>query len=342
MPDDTLSTLAQIQTKVRRITRSPSISQLTDAQLNDYINDFVLYDFPSHLRLFNYRVNFNFWCRAYVGEYTNNTVNPTSPLYNFKNKYISIHPPLYIAGYNCYYTQSQEQFYGIYPKVANIYKIAQGDGVTTVFAGTLPNIPILQNNVTFSSVDATNGSLTLADTPNYDAFGNMLTTGLLFLPNNPVPQGTIDYVTGAYLITFPTAPKMGQAVNSQTLPYQPSLPQAMMYYDGVLYLRPVPDQPYEVTFEVYIRPTEMLLGTDQPDLAQFWQYIAYGASKKIFEDRMDLESVQQIMPEFKQQERLVLRRTIDQYTNERTATIYTEGAGPTPGGFGSGWGNGQF
>ena len=342
MPDDTLSTLAQIQTKVRRITRSPSVSQITDAQLNDYINTFVLYDFPEHLRLWNFRQNLKFWCRAYVGEYTDNTVSLTDPLYNFKNRYISLHPPLYIAGYNSFYTQSQEQFYGIYPKVTSIFKIAQGDGITAVFAGTLPNVPILQNNVTFSSVDINNNSLTLNDIPTFDAFGHMLTTGLLYLPNNPIPQGTINYVTGAYLVTFPFAPRVGQAINSQTLPYNPSLPQALLYYDGVMTVRPIPDQPYEINIEAYIRPTELLAGTQQPDLAQFWQYIAYGASKKIFEDRMDLESVQQIMPEFKMQEKLVLRQTIVQNSNERTATIFTESVGPTPGGFGSGWGSGQF
>ena len=79
-----------------------------------------------------------------------------------------------------------------------------------------------------------------------------------------------------------------------------------------------------------------------PELSEYWQYIAYGAAKKIFEDRMDQESVQLIMPEFKEQETLIQRRTIDQQSNERSATIYTENVGPTPGGFGSGWGSGQF
>ena len=342
MPDTTLSTLAQIQTKVRRITRSPSVSQLTDAQLDDYINTFVLYDFPEHLRLWNYRQNFTFWCRAYTGEYFNNEINPTDPFYNFKNKYISLHPPVYIAGYNSFYSQSEEQFYGMYPKVSSIYKIAQGDGVTVFFTGTIPNVPILQYSVTISSVDVNNNSLTLADTPNYDALGNMLTTGGLYLPNDPILQGTIDYVTGAYQFAFPFPPQSGVAVNSQTLPYVPAMPQALLYYDGVITLRPVPDQPYEIKLEAYVRPTELLAGIQSPDLAQFWQYIAYGAAKKIFEDRMDLESVQQIMPEFKMQEKLVLRQTIVQHANERTSTIYTEQTGINGGGFGQGWGNGQF
>ena len=341
--DSTLSTLATIQTKVRRLTRSPSVSQITDAQLNDYINTFLLYDFPEHLRLQFFRTNLTFWTAPYVAEYTN--IDPAitiyNPLTNMKNKYISFHTPIYIAGYQGFFSQSPEQFYGIYPQVASIAQIAQGNGVTVNYIGTLPNIPILQNNVTFSSVDINNNGLVLNDIPNF-VLGVMQPTGLLYVPNNPVPQGTINYVTGAYNVTFPVAPKVGVKVNSQTLPYQPALPQAIMFYKDTFTLRPVPDQPYEVQIEAYIRPTELLSGTDQPELAEFWQYIAYGAAKKVFEDRMDLESVQLIMPEFKEQEILCLRRTIVQQSDERSATIYTENVGPTPGGFGSGWGSGQF
>ena len=61
-----------------------------------------------------------------------------------------------------------------------------------------------------------------------------------------------------------------------------------------------------------------------PQLSQWWQYIAYGAAKKIFEDRMDTDSLQMIMPEYKNQERLVERRTIVNAASERTATIFTE------------------
>jgi hypothetical protein len=342
MPDTTLSTLANIQTKVRRLTRSPSVSQITDAQLNDYINTFLLYDFPEHLRMGFMRTNLTFWTSPYVGEYTDNTVDVDSPLYNLKNQYISFHPPAYIAGYQAFLSESREQFYGIYPQVASISQIAQGDGVTVFYAGTLASHPILQNNVTFSSVDTANNGLVLRDIPNITVGGIMDTVGGLYVPNNPVVQGTINYVTGAYTFAFVNPPAVGVKINSQTLPYQPALPQAIMFYKDTFHVRPIPDQPYEIKIEAYIRPTELLAGGNIPELSEWWQYIAYGAAKKIFEDRMDLESVQQIMPEFKEQETLINRRTIDQQSDQRSATIYTENVGPTPGGFGSGWGSGQF
>jgi hypothetical protein len=94
--------------------------------------------------------------------------------------------------------------------------------------------------------------------------------------------------------------------------------------------------------EVYIRPTQLLAANQSPQLEEWWQWIAYGAAKKIFEDRMDLESVQQIMPEYKKQESMMIRRTIMQLANERVATIYTEQSSFGPGSGAWGWGGGPF
>ena len=73
---------------------------------------------------------------------------------------------------------------------------------------------------------------------------------------------------------------------------------AVLFYDDAFIFRPVPDQPYRAQVQVYIQPTQ-LLEEGSPQLYEWWQYIAYGAAKKIFEDRTDFESVQTLMPEFK-------------------------------------------
>src|SRR5690242_1168087 len=111
-------TLDNIRTKVRRLTRSPSEAQITTAQLDEYINTFVVYDFPEHLRTFNLRTTYSFYCNPFQDTYqTDRSVIPaTNPLYNFQNKYLTVHPPFYIAGYPATFTQSEEQFYGLYPK----------------------------------------------------------------------------------------------------------------------------------------------------------------------------------------------------------------------------------
>lgn len=341
-----LADLATIRTKVRRLTRSPSTDQLSDADIDQYINTFVIYDMPEQVRLFDLRTTLTFYTAPFIDTYSTNTTDPTNPLYNFKNKYITIHEPCYIAGYQQFYSQSREQFYGIYPIVNSIQQIGQGDGIQTNFTGTIPfgqstTAPltgphILQNNVLFTSVGAAGTRICVNDVPAATNLGNLV---------GDIGAGvnTINYLTGVYDVTFATPPAAGVAVTAEVIPYQAALPQAVLYYQDQFIIRPVPDQSYRVNLEAYIVPTEFLTATptQNPDISQWWQYIAYGASKKVFEDRMDTESIQQIMPEFKTQERLVLRKSIVQYTNERTATIYTEQTGGlTSGGFG--WGSGNI
>jgi len=329
MPDTTLSTLAQIRTKVRRLTRSMSTSQLSEADLDAYINTSVLYDFPEHLRLFNQHQTFSFYTIPFVDTYSSSDT-ATDPLFNFKNRIISINPPVYIAGQQVLYSQSRDEFFKIYPMVNGIASIGvNGNAVLTTFTGVIGSGQplLLKNNVMFSSVDLNNAGLSLIDQPltNNNAIGNLYVPGGA-LPSLVVQDVTnfINYLTGEFTITFLTAPKDGVAINSQTIRVQPSIPQAMLYFNGTMTMRPVPDMPYRVNMEVYVRPTELLAADQSPELAQWWQYISYLSSKKIFEDRMDMESVQQIMPELKKQEVLVMRRTIVQNTNERVATIFTD------------------
>lgn len=311
MPDNTLSTLAQIRIKVRRLTRSPSPNQLSDDDIDKYINTFVLYDFPENVRLKALRGNFTFYVDPNIDTYENNTTDPTSPLYNFINEYITFHSPVFVAGYEAYFSQSQEEFYRMYPKLTGSYNVGTGDGITVNFTGTLSQIPVLRNSVVFSSVDVNEAGLEAHD----DGAGNLVQDG--------ADIGTINYLTGAYDITWATAAKSGTSIYAQTFSYVASRPTVILYYNNKFTVRPVPDTPYKVEMEAFRRPTELLNGTDQPELAQWWQYISYGAAKKVFEDRMDMESVNLLMPEFNNQERLVLRRTLIQQGNQRVATIYS-------------------
>jgi hypothetical protein len=52
-----------------------------------------------------------------------------------------------------------------------------------------------------------------------------------------------------------------------------------------------------------------------------------------------MDSVALILPEYRNQMNLCNRRNLVQYTNERTATIYTEQTNLTSGGWG--WGSGS-
>lgn len=320
------SDLSTIQQKVRRLTYSASPAQLSDTDINQYINTFLLYDMPMHLRQWNLRTTFTWYTIPNIDTYEISPATVAGQFNNFINLYNGVYEPVYIAGYQAYYTQSRQELFNMYPQVRAINQIGSGDGVTTFFSGTLQSIPVTTNSVLFDGMYSTvsgNAGVQVYD----DGNGNLIGDG----------AGTINYVTGVFQFTFTTAPSAGTIVNSQSLPYVAARPQTLCFYDNSFILRPVPDQVYEVNFEVDQLPTELITSSQNPDINQWWQYIAYGAAKKVLEDRRDMDAVAQIMPEYEKQEALVERRTLIQLANQRTQTIYVTQS--TANGNWGGWGS---
>lgn len=353
-------TLQDIRNKVRRITGRPSQAQLTDADLDNYINTFYLYDFPEHLRLESLRFNYQFVTQANI------------PVYDFDTSmFLTNMPPVYIAGYQSYMTQSRDNFFRVNPQLQFLQQtVYSGTGIagdstlpqyqgqfltnTPILTGFQPNPPGAYNTTLTTPTKSINWNVLVTGqgaplasgiTPWYtlvdDGIGNLVS---LDDPNNTSggtysPQGSINYLTGAIDINCfvvlntstntlePVVIPAGNPVNVQYIPYVASRPQSVAFYQDQFYVYPIPDQPYTVSFEAYKYPTQLLMSTDSPQLNEWWQTLAYGASDKIFADNADMENMAKFRPLLDEQMRLVLRRTIVQQTSERTATIYTEQSG---------------
>lgn len=303
-----MANLAKIQTKVRRLTKAVSEAQLSTANLNDYINDFMLYDMPEQLRTFNLRKNFTFYTQPNVDTYTTGT---TTELANFKQDKLNVHPPFFIGGTEVAYTQSQTLFYGSYPQQQYLINIGSGNGVLTNFSGTLSHFPVLKNKVLFTCVAVDNSGLRLYD----DGQGN--------LQGNIGAASTINYLTGAYNITFDQAPLASSTVYAQVIPYQASRPDTILFFEDTFTLRPVPDGVYAVTFEVELRPTALVNPLDNLAIFEWWDYIAHGAALAVFEDRGDNESREALYPRFVELRNQVERRTIQQLSDQRAETIFS-------------------
>lgn len=345
------NTLAAIRDKVRRITGRPSIVQISDAQIDEYVNTFYVYDFPEQLRLESLRTTYEF------------ITNANQPVYDFpRDLYLTAMPPVYIGGYQSFMTQSRENFFRVNPQLNYIQSsVATGNNTTGPYNFTLTYTPIIRGfkpnppgamsnsnlsdiearyihgNVLISGLDANGQSICLID----DGGGTDPTgLGLLFDPGGSTPtltgdpstrlanaRGTINYLTGVVAINalgFRTAIANGAAINAQYIPYVASRPQSCVFYQDQIILYPIPDQAYKVSFEAYRYPTDLLNAADSPQLAEWWQLLAYGAADKIFADNGDIENMMKYRPLLEEQMKLVNRRTIQQYTSERTATIYTE------------------
>lgn len=348
------NTLQDIITKVRRITGRPSTTQISDSEIVNYINTFYIYDMPEHLRLESLLVNFEFTTTANI------------PVYDFATDvYLTNMPPVFIAGYQSYMTQSRQNFFRINPNLNFLQQaIYTSSGLVGPYTGQfLTNLPImpgfkpnppgaysdatLANNdiaakflnwnfivSALGSPDATSGispSYTLVD----DGQGNLFAATDTSV--NPAGRrGTINYITGALTITnfvdatgAPVIIPSGNPINAQYIPYVASRPQSVVFFQDQFIVYPVPDQAYTISFEAYKYPTAFLATNTAatPQLNEWWQLLAYGASDKIFADNADFDNLQKFRPLLEEQMRLVERRSIVQQTSERTSTIYTEQSG---------------
>jgi len=325
-----MSTLSNIRTKVRRLTGRSSIQQITNAQIDEYVNTFYLFDMPENLRLFSEASTFEFMTTANVDQYDLRTMQvytytDSSNVDQFEpavDVYITLNPPVYVAGYQCFYTQDREQFFRIYPMLSQIVSTVEGDGTAGPYTTTFANVPVLQNSVTVGAIDSTDVAINCVDVPTNRSDGTWKQSN-----TNTTITGSVDYITGDLSVTFSNTIPSGNTVTFTAVPYQPNRSQALMFYNNIITLRPVPDQSYKVQINAFKRPTQMIDDADYPELKQWWQYLAYGAAKKIMEDAQDDTGLNSLMPGYKEQERLVLRRTIVQRTNQRTATIYTDMTG---------------
>jgi hypothetical protein len=339
------ASLTAIITKVRRITARPSSSQISDKEIIDYINTAYRYDFPEHLRLEALKVNYQF------------VTNANQQVYDFPTElYLTVLPPLYIAGYQSYFTQSRENFFRINSSIQfKENSVATGIGAVGPYSGTLTRTPIIKGfkpnppgalnstvltlepkfinwNVLFTGLDGAGTNINLID----DGQGN------LFDPEdpdcNPVnARGHIIYSTGAFTIGvgaelgFKSAIAAGASIDAQYIPYVASRPQSAIFYQDQILFWPIPDTAYTVSFEAFKYPTSFLdtTGTydsQTPQYNEWWQLLAYMAADKIFSDNADFESMMKFRPLMDEQMKLVQRRTIQQYSSERTASIYTEQA----------------
>lgn len=321
-----LATLNEIRRKVRLMTHSISTDQISDAQLDEYINTFILYDFPEEIKIFSLRTTLTFYTQPNIDTYTTNTTVATDPLYDFKNRYVAVHPPVYVAGVPCNYTQNRSSFYALWPQTATVSELdVYGNGTAgpyagTVFSGSLS--PLLQNSVVFTTSDANGNGLVLVDYPINNITGGLGIPGQVGVP---VTTGSINYLTGVYSMSFSAVVPADEPIFIECFRYNPARPISMLFYDNKFIMRPVPDKAYAINIEVDARPTELLATGDIPDEKGWWQYVALGAARKLLQDRMDMDTVQLLDTEFQHQQDLITRKTLNIACNEGTKTIFSQG-----------------
>jgi len=141
-------------------------------------------------------------------------------------------------------------------------------------------------------------------------------------------NATINYQTGQITgLTFDLPIPEGTPIQIQYNPKQFSIPLAILFYQNQFTLSPCPDAGYTIELTCYRQPIQALLASDMtgnPELSEWWEILAVGSAKKIFEERLDSDGVMFIDKMLKERYDIIETRTYAQIGQERINTIYTD------------------
>lgn len=337
-----IATLADIITKVRRLTGSGNSNQLTDAQIIDYINSFYLYDLPAQFRSLKLKDTYTFNTQRGIDTYPFDSEHYTTiemPCYCMKRELSLFQDPWSFFGVN-FNWQQQENF-------------TSGDGSTGPYSGTLSSTPIVRsvnNNPSVTTTLSPTTSFPSGYPPSFPQANpsrvqNILITANIALGNTlnvtddgagtligDCSAGTIDYDTGAITgLTFTATVPSGNEIQCQYNPVQVSIPLSILFFQNQFTLRPVPDRGYTIEMVAYRQPSQALLGSGTtvntdgvPELKEWWELLAAGAAKKVYEDRLDPDGIVLMDKMLKERYALAETRTYAQLGKQRISTLFAD------------------
>lgn len=289
-------TLADIRNKVRQVTGRLSSNQISNAELDLYINNFYQFVFPAEVKLEREHQYYEFNTVPYQGDYT--LPNGT---------YTNTETPIYVEYKPVLYYQDPVVFWSQNPRNYGRQTPWTGDGTTTAFNTT---ITLTASRITPGSVIVTDKTETFTD----DGSGS--------LSGDAGGTGSINYASGVISVSFNTAPTDGQDIFLTFQQYTPGEPNSSLVYNNVITFFPVPDNVYPVQVKAWKVPTALDTDIDTPDLEEWGPAIAYGASRDIVADYGEIDRYSEITALYKEQISYVLTRTVQNLSNVRSRPFW--------------------
>lgn len=350
--------LNRLRYTIRKITGRYDIVQMPDQSngendmsnpsgIDDYINDFYLYDLPEHMRTLRLREFYTF------------TTIPNCGTYNIPQNVFSVDPPVYCDNYQGVWHQMPNNFYNIWPELNFIERNSFVPNGGTAYAFNLQQFPIQQGTFVCGITPNIDG----APSPQFETFRDVdqsipldIASGQRFvnpgaLTSNLGGTGTIDYLTGAITLNYAVAPQAGSQSSCHYHPYVASRPRDFLFYQQQIRMRPIPNDTYLIKMMSYMTPTTVISsatnalnipsldsagniqgfsgsnvnsnGTNLPQFNEWWQLIAYGAALKIFIEDGDHEEYARYKMYFEEQKLLAQRKALKQLADQRVPTAYS-------------------
>lgn len=296
--------LSEIRQKVRQVTGRYSPQELSNEQLDEYINKYFQFTFPAELKLERIHTYYEFLTVANQQSYT----LPTG--------YVNFEPLGTIDRQSLLWYQEPSSFYENNPENISRQTIATGDGVTTGFSASASNFPILPATTVITD-----------DNEVFQDTNTSYTTSTVNITGSLGGSATINYSTGAMTVSFNTAPASGQNIYFSYIQFQPGRPTAVLLYNNQFTFFPVPDTAYRFRAKAYANTlvttaaganaTEFVNATDKPLLDEWGPCIAYGTSRDIHADKGEMDAYGDVTALYKEQLAYVLKRTNQNLLNTR-------------------------
>lgn len=282
--------LSSIRTKTRRLSGRISTNQLSDAEVLDYINEYYTETLVAELNLNELETWKDFQTTVNDEDYTLDSTD------------FVVRQPIYVNGDEINFYTDPDLFYNAYPRTYYEESIGTGDGATVTFTATTSQTPVRLDSMV---VDDASQVLTTN------------TSGIL----SGDGSGTITQA-GALSVTFSSAPDSGDDIRATYEYWDTGKPGALLWHDGKMILRQVPDKVYSIRALVETKPTAFANDTDTPLYNDWGKLIAYGAAKDILQDFEGEAIAMRLLPEYTKQLNKVRRRFIRQFEGQRAVPTF--------------------
>ena len=287
--------LTQIRQKVRQVTGRLSPNELTNSQVDRYINKYYQYRFPAEVKLEKKHTYYEFLTVANQYVYT----LPETTFTNYE-------PPATLNNLSVEWYQDPAAFHAQNHQQISLFKPWTGDGSTVAFTTTVVAFPIWPD--------------TLVITDNTEVFedtNQTYTTTDVAITGSLNGNATINYSTGVINVTFNSAPADGQVIYLSYAQFVSGRPTAVLEYNSQLQFFTVPDTAYRFRIKAYKIVDPLVNSTDTPELDEWGPTIAYGAARDIHADFGEIEEYRQVTMLYKEELGYILTRTLQNLLNTR-------------------------
>lgn len=221
--------LSAIRRKTRSVAGIPGNDQMTDDEVDTYINNYMVLTMPSELKV---QIQNNF---------LDFKTTPGVDIYAFPGAYLTDSPGAYADGFPLIFYEDPDMFYQNWPQQYAVDNLFTGDGVTTSFSGGLQNPPIIIGTLFVTDgeqvlqdsgtpiqteiIGTGNGGTAYAGTLSFFPIipgsftamagdENFSDNGDGTLSSNKGGTGTLNYANGVWALNFNTAVASGSNIVS--------------------------------------------------------------------------------------------------------------------------------